>query len=268
MINSDYNLRIVMNPLKLRISLMLVLFWCCFDAVGQRIQQVPDSIRKKYEVQQQEKRAREKGPVIDYASLNQDSLIKIKLVNLAMNNPNVLIADANIRIAEANQKQARLAWLNSVVVGANINEFVVQNSAAASFFPKYNIGASVPLDIFSRTKREKKVAHENIIISHESKKDRQTLLKSEVLMRYENYKEKREVVILQKSYMEYDYSAYEAAQRAYSDGDMTIDDMNKTHQIYLTEKSKLVTRERDLNIAIIQLEELIGVPLSEAFQIP
>ena len=257
-----------MNTLKPRFILLFITFLHCADAVAQTIQQVPDSVRRQYQLRQQEKQAREKGPAIDYSLLDQDSLIKIKLVNLAMNNPNIRIADANIRIAEADLNRAKLAWLNSVVVGANINEFVVQNSAAASFFPKYNVGASVPLDIFSRTKREKKVARENILINNELKKDKQTFLKSEVLMRYENYKEKREVVILQKSYMEYDFSAYEAAQKAYSEGDMTIDDMNKTHQIYLTEKSKLVTRERDLNIAIIQLEELIGVPVSQALQIP
>ena len=257
-----------MNTRKPLAILFLAMLLPFAELAAQRIQQVPDSIRKKYQVQQQERKAREKGPVIDYSTLNQDSLIKVKLVKLAMSNPNINIADANIRISEANLKSAKLAWLNSVVVGANINEFVVQNSAAASFFPKYNVGASVPLDIFSRTKREKKVARENIIINNELKKDKQTFLKSEVLMRYENYKEKREVVILQKSYMEYDFSAYEAAQRVYSEGDMTIEDMNKTHQIYLTEKSKLITRERDLNIAIIQLEELIGVPVAEALQIP
>ncbi len=257
-----------MNTLKPRFLLLFIMLWQSNDTLAQRIQQVPDSIRKKYEVRQQERKAQQKAPVIDYSTLNQDSLIRLKLVKLAMNNPNINIADANIRISEADLKRAKLAWLNSVVVGANINEFVVQNSAAASFFPKYNVGASVPLDIFSRTKREKKVARENILINNELKKDKENFLKAEVLMRYENYKEKREVVILQKSYMEYDFSAYEAAQKAYSEGDMTLEDMNKTHQIYLTEKSKLVTRERDLNIAIIQLEELIGVPVSEAMQIP
>jgi hypothetical protein len=43
--------------------------------------------------------------------------------------------------------------------------------------------------------------------------------------------------------------------------------MNKTHQAYLTEKSKLVTYQKELNISIIQLEQLIGVPLAVALKV-
>ncbi|RYF85939.1 MAG: hypothetical protein EOO03_12545 [Chitinophagaceae bacterium] len=232
---------------------------------AQRVPQVPDSIRKNYKEARALEAAAKK---VDYTGLNQDSIIKVKLVKLALENPTMHIAAANQRIAEAELAKAKLSWLNSFAAGANVNEFVIQGSAAASFFPKYNVGVSLPFDVVTRLKRDKKVARENIVISNENAKDRQNFLKAQVLIAYENYKEKKEMVLLQKSSIEYDFSAYEAAQANYTAGDISMEEMNKTHQSYLSERAKLLTKEKELNIAIIDLEQLIGVPLSKALQLP
>lgn len=233
------------------------------QCIAQRIPQVPDSVRKKYQDMRNETLNANK---VDISSLNQDSLIKEKLVKLAEQNPAISIADANIRIADADVARSKLSWLSALNAGANINEFVIQGSQAASFFPKYNLGLIVPFDILSRYKRDKKVANENLLINYEIKKDKQQTLRTAVLVAYENYKEKNEIVLIQKSYIEYEYSAYEAAQKSYADGEISLEDMNKTHQAYLTEKSKLVTHQKELNISIIQIEQLIGVPLNVALK--
>lgn len=242
------------------------------DVFSQALGRVPDSIRRQYDPPMQDvQRTQMSGSnsSVQNGDLNTDSLIKVKLVNLATkSHPLVEIASANARIADADYQKAKKSWMSSVSFGANINEFVVSNPDAANFFPKYNLGAMVPMDLFSRMKREKKVASENINISNLQREDRLRYIKAEVLMRYENYKEKKEIVNLQRSYLEYDLLAYEAAKRDYADGDIPMDQMNKAHQIYITEKSKLTTRERDLNIAIIQLEELIGMPIETALQLP
>ena len=161
-----------------------------------------------------------------------------------------------------------MAWLGNVSLGANINEFVVNNSAAASFFPKYNLGVILPLDIIAKTKRDKIVANENLNVAEELLTDKLQTIKTEVLTRYESYKEMKEVVFLQKSFLEYDFSNYETARAAYADGTGSIFDMNKSHQNYLLGKSKLVSLEKELNVSIIRLEEMINVPLEKALQLP
>jgi outer membrane protein TolC len=245
--------------------IITILTLCIYnDVVSQRIAQVPDSIRKKYAAGQPKTNVKK---VIDLSTLNQDSLIKIRLVSLAMSNPAMNIADANVRIAEAELDQAKTSWLGSINAGANVNEFVIQGSAAASFFPKYNIGVAVPFNILTKLKRDKKVARENIYISKELKKNREHDIKTEVLLAYENYKEKNELVFIQKSSIEYDFSNYEAAKRSYSDGDISIDDMNKSYQLYLVERSKLISKEKELNHAIIILEQIVGVPIAEALKV-
>lgn len=248
--------------------IIAVLFLVQSELAAQAIGRVPDSLRQQYDPSRANPRANlNNGSQI--TELNYDSLVKIKLVKLALKySSNLKINDATTRIAEANYDGAKKSWLSSVSFGANINEFVVSNSEAASFFPKYNLGAMVPLDIFTRTKTQKKVAAENINISNLQKEHQSKLIKAEVLLRYENYKEKKEVVNLQRSYMEYDLLAYESAKQAYSDGDIQLEIMNKAHQIYITEKSKMATMEKELNVAIIQLEELIGVPVEEAIVLP
>jgi outer membrane protein TolC len=197
----------------------------------------------------------------------QDSLIKLRLVKLALNNPAMRIADANIRTSEAQLTRAQNSWLGSINLSGNINEFTIENSPVALYYPKYNFGVTLPLDIFSRVNSDKEYARENIVINTEMKKDKAEMLKAQVLIAYENYKEKKEIVFLERSYIEYDYSAYEAAQKSYSDGDIKVDVMNKAYQEYLMGKSKLVSNEKDLNIAIIQLEQIVGVPLTEAFKL-
>ncbi len=237
---------------------------------SQRVGQRPDSLRKRMPVntpaQNIPVNSLEVLQKVDVSKLNQDSLIREKLVSLVMNNPNIKIADANIAIAGIEYERAKKSWLSSINAGANINEFVIRNSAAASFFPKYNLGISIPFDILSRTKRERKVAEQNIDIAGYMKQDKIQALKTEVLIRYENYKEKKELVRLQIIVIDDNLQAYQVAQKNYADGKIELEVMTRAYQSYINEQAKQVSKERDLNVSVLQLEELIGVPLDKAIQ--
>lgn len=263
----------IINKFTKKISWMILvtMFLMFAHANAQAIRSVPDSLRKYNQPPPQVKTDDDLQDSLDapqYFEANADSLVKLKLVKLAYNNPAIKISESNIKISYADLDRTKLSWLGNVSVGANINEFVISNSAAASFFPKYNLGIIFPLDFMKKMKRDKIAANENLNISKELKTDKMQALKTEVLIRYENYKEMKEVVFLQKSFLEYDFSNYETARSAYSEGNGSIIDMNKSHQNYLIGKSKLVSLEKDLNISIIRLEEMINVPLETALQLP
>jgi outer membrane protein TolC len=209
-------------------------------------------------------------PMSNNANANDDndSLIKAKLVDLAIHNPQIDVADAQIKIAQYNLTTAKNSWLGSIDVATNVNEFVIDGTkinglAASSYYPKYNFGVSVPFDIFSKTKGEKNIATQNIVTAKAVKEDRIRLIKEEVLIRYENYKEKKELARLQKISSEGDNDSYIAAQKSYADGTIQLAEMNKSYQLYIDSQSKLVTCQRDLNVATIELEEMIGVPISQ-----
>ena len=236
---------------------MKIFFFCCIiflaeASSAQRIQQVPDSLRKTPEI-----------PLQTQVADNEQE-IKNRLVRLALKNPAFTSDDAAIEIAVLNRKKANSSWLNSVSIGGNINEFVINNSPAGNFYPKYNLGVLVPLDIYSRNKNERKVGDQNIIIANAVKDQRMNEIKAETLIRYENYKEQKELVNLEKVSVDNNYSDYLAAQTNYADGSVTVDVLNKIYQGYVLEQFKLVTLKKQLNIAIIQLEEIIGIPLSKA----
>src|SRR5690606_17872625 len=112
-----------------------------------------------------------------------DDAIKEKLVKLALkNNAEVTAADANIRIAEISRKRANTSMLSSVNLGANANEFVINNSPAANFFPKYNIGVSIPLDLFAKNKAEKQTANQMITINTAQKEVIEKSIRAKVLI--------------------------------------------------------------------------------------
>jgi len=200
------------------------------------------------------------------SSNSDDSLIKARLLSLALNNPDVTVADADIKIAEYQLQKAKSSWLGSLSATGNVNEFVVNGSSAANYYPKYNFGVSIPFDIFSKTKNEKKTASQNIVIARSQKEDRLRAIKREVLTRYENYKEKKELLRLQKISTEEDNETYKAAQKNYADGTIQLVELNRTYQMYINSQAKVVSSERDYNVTIIELEELIGVSLDVVLQ--
>jgi outer membrane protein TolC len=177
------------------------------------------------------------------------------------------VADANIRISELELKRAKSSWLSSFNAGANINEFVINNSPAANFFPKYNLGIGIPFNIIAKAKSEKKIAAQNVIINNEYKKEKIQSMRTLVFSLYEEYKEKKELLRLQKISMDDDYQAYLAAQKNYADGNIELDEMKRIYKTYVSQQSLLVTREKELNIATIQIESLINMPLEIALQL-
>lgn len=242
--------------------LIALMVFCSNALVAQSLSKMPDSVRKavdEYNGTGQVVRVEKPVAVVT------DDAIKEKLVKLALkNDAEVTAAIANIRIAEIARKRANTSMLSSVNLGANANEFVINNSPAANFFPKYNIGVSIPLDLFAKNKAEKLTANQTITINTAQKEIIEKSIRSKVLILYETYKEKKQIVELQKMAMEDDIAAYEKAQQDYAENIITLEDVSKIYKASVNEKSILATKQKEFNISVIELEEAIGMPLSKA----
>ncbi len=248
----------------MKIVILLFFIFSFSTTMGQAIARVPDSIRKKIDQANGVSRPMQKSG--QKIIMSEEEFIKEKLIALALNNPQVKAVDASIVIAETARKKANSSLLSSINVGANLNEFALSNSAIASLFPKYNLGVSIPMDIFARSKAEKKTADQNIIINKYQKQQVENFLKAKVLAQYEVYKEKKELLQFHKRSMEDDIAAYEKAQKDFKDEVITLEELNKIYKVSLAERGTLISKEKDLNIAIIQLEEIIGVTLTTVFE--
>jgi outer membrane protein TolC len=199
-------------------------------------------------------------------TLSEDERIVEKLLKLALKNPQIASADANLKIAEISRKKAGSSLLNSISAAGNINEFTINGTAAAAFYPKYNLGIIVPFDIFARTQAEKNSADQMIIINTSQRLLIEANLKARVLIQYELYKEKKQLVELQKIAMEDDIAAYVRAQKDFKENNIMIEELNRIYKTSIVEKAILATKEKDLNVAIIQLEEIIGTPIKTVLE--
>jgi len=246
----------------MKLFLLALVMVCSNTVIGQSLSKMPDSVRKAVD------EYNGVGQVVKVekpATVMTDDAIKEKLVKLALkNNSEITAADANIRISEIARKRANSSMLSSINLGANANEFVINNSPQANFFPKYNLGVSIPLDLFAKNKAEKQTATQMININTAQKDIIEKTIRTKVLILYETYKEKKQIVELQKMAMEDDIAAYEKAQQDYADNIITLEDVSKIYKASVNEKSILATKQKEYNISVIELEEAIGMPLSKA----
>ncbi len=118
--------------------------------------------------------------------------VREKLVDLAMQNPNYEIADRNVRIANDQLKKSKSSWLNNISAQGNLNEFSIHppvsaTGQAVNLYPRYNIGVTIPFDLFSAKSNDIKVARQQLGIAQAQKNERFREIKAQVLTLYEDY---------------------------------------------------------------------------------
>lgn len=246
--------------MKIYFLIPLLIFSRSINA--QTVAKMPDSIRRIVD----EYNGVSNGP-LKYSTnkissvLDSDRVIKDRLIKLALNNDQIVAANANIEIANVNRKKANSTILSAFSLGANANEFVINNTPQATLFPKYNIGFLVPLDVFAKSRAQKSTADQDIIIADAQRELLKKNIKARVLILYVTYKEKKQQVEFQKIANDEILFSYENAQKDFKDQAISLEELNKIYRNTLSEKSILAEKERDFEIAVLQIEEIIGVPL-------
>ncbi len=199
-----------------------------------------------------------------------DSLIyndvREKLVDLAMQHPQTAINDAQISIAENNLKKAKASWTSVLFASANLNEFTLNGSPSAAFWPKYNFGINMPLDIVSRTNADIKNARETIEISNAMKNDTYRTMRAEVLSKFENYLFHKEMYEMASIVTDEAYTAFLSMQEKYKIGDVNDIDYSITFRQFNDAKMRQREQQRDMSISKLEVEKLIGVDLNEVLK--
>src|SRR5580698_2576875 len=138
--------------------------------------------------------------------------VRERLVQLALQNPLYEIADHDVTIAEYNIRLAKTSWLSTIIIAGNLNEFSIDTKAAGNnsyFYPRYNFGVSIPLDIFSRSSNNTKIAYEKYMIAQSERNDKFRTIKADILTRYEDY-------LLSEEKLQFQYKITKDAFEAYS----------------------------------------------------
>jgi outer membrane protein TolC len=233
----------------------LAMFFCCAAAYAQ----VKNPGNKK------------PAPISTIILQNPPAItdIREKLVQLALQNPNYEIADRRVAIAEYQVKKAKGSWLNPIILQGNINEFSIEHQKTtnginpASFYPKYNIGANIPLDVFSAKKNDVKIARENLSIAQAEKNQHFREIKAQVLTKYEDYLLCQERLDFQSQVTQDARTAYLASEKDFQEGAIKQDEYNKSYRGYTDEKVRQFEYQRNYNVIKLELEAMIGISMDD-----
>jgi outer membrane protein TolC len=208
-------------------------------------------------------------PISAIRTTNKVFDIRERLVQLALQNPNYEIADSKVVIAGYQVKKAKGSWLGAVAVQGNLNEFAFKspsNTAGgnpASFYPRYNIGANIPFDMFSSKKNDVKIAKENLSIAEAEKNQRFREIKAQVLTKYEDYLLFQQKLDGQSQVTQDARTAYLAAEKDFQEGAIKQEEYNKSYRGYTDEKIKQAEYLRNYNVIKLELEAMIGMSMDD-----
>lgn len=190
--------------------------------------------------------------------------IREKLVQLALQNPNLEIADRKITISELELKKAQGDWLAAISPGINLNELTIKPSKGnQQFFPLWNVGIAVPLNYFTQRKNSVKIAKENTFIAAAEKNEKYRQIRTKVLTKYEDYLMYEEALTLQNRVTDDAFLAYRQKESDFKDDLIGVEDYNKSFSLYKDQLDKRLRAKRDFNVAKLELEEITGVSLDE-----
>ncbi|MEO6315108.1 MAG: TolC family protein [Chitinophagaceae bacterium] len=202
--------------------------------------------------------------------------VREKLVQLAMQNPNYEIADRRVAIAAYQVKKAKGSWLSIIGVQGNLNELSLKGATVdpvtgkatnpGSFYPRYNVGANIPFDIFSAKKNDVKIAKENLSIAEAEKNQRFREIKAQVLTIYEDYLLFQQKLDGQSQVTQDARTAYLAAEKDFQEGAIKQDDYNKSYRGYTDEKIRQAEYLRNYNVIKLQLESMVGISIDDVLK--
>ena len=189
-----------------------------------------------------------------------------KLVRLAWKNyPTNEIAQREVTISEKELVQAKWSWFDNISAQGKLNEFTMNpgENDRALFYPRYNFSARLTIGMFADIPAEVKKKREEVSIA-KARLDQQKLdLRAEVLRRYHEYLMHEKLVETQIKNAEDAFASYSLAEQRFKNGQIALDEYNAQLQMYNGEQVLRIQAETRFNLARIDLEQLIGVKLTE-----
>lgn len=190
-----------------------------------------------------------------------------KLVRLAwQNNPIVGVLHAEMEQASLGVKYSKWNWLDNFRFTGNLNEFNINStsySEGSQFFPRYNISATVSLGTFFTNPIKTKVERQNVIISSNNINQKKLEIRAQVLKLYQTYLSNKEIYELRTQMLEDSYSDFKLKEQGFSRGGTSLADYSFSLDRYNQQKIFKIEAEKTLQISIIELEEIIGIRLSD-----
>ncbi len=189
------------------------------------------------------------------------------LARLALNNPALGEQKALAEAANWEYKAQKTAWLDLARVSGNLNEFTIKGRSGSTpnyFYPRYNIGAIVPLGVFTNQPKQTKAQYYRYQAQAQNVKAQEQALRMQILATYLDYVRNQKLYELQEEALQDATFAMTKTEESFSKGDVGLDVYTATSKRLNQEKVTKIALERDLLLGKAELESIIGMPLTEA----
>jgi outer membrane protein TolC len=188
-----------------------------------------------------------------------------RLVQLAWrNHPQNQILTNRVDIARENVRVTRGTWAEGLKITGGINEFMisepVNQTLVGRMFPAYQVGLEIPLSVFSykRTRAaEMMVMNEELAINA-----RKLEIRALVAENYQNYRFNQQALQIQTEVTENASNTFALIEDRFKSGEASLSEYNNAFNNYKSEQLRRATAQRNLELAKIQLERMVGVDLN------
>jgi outer membrane protein TolC len=172
-----------------------------------------------------------------------------------------------VNIARYEVKQSNTAWLETIRLAGNLNEFTINKAAdaydRAAFWPKYNIGASISLGMFFSIPYTIKKNREALIISQEHVDAQKLAVRNNVLKLYNEYLMLERIFKLQSQTLLDTETSHKLAEQRFKRGEITYETYGLSLASYNDIMIAQLQSERDFKNAKLDLEQWIGIKLED-----
>lgn len=192
------------------------------------------------------------------------------LVQLAWRNtPTSKSLDYKVNIAEEEIKNRKLGWASAV----GINLGLTQNQAVDSlgvgatpnfFSPRVSVGATVNILPLLVTPGRVRMAREQLKIAKNDIDFEKLKTRAEVNRRYEAYLLTLEVLKVRVQMNEDANSNYKLLLELFKNNEVSFKDYNDAYIAYYKAQEEKLEATANVKLAVISIEELIGVDFEEA----
>jgi outer membrane protein TolC len=202
-------------------------------------------------------------------SLNPDSLIQERLVQLALAGPEYSVSTHQINFADYNLIRAKRSWLNLLSISADYNDqtFAKTNNQLGYVYPKYFFGLTIPIGLFFTMGPDIAKERESVAIAHDNQEQLGRSIRAEVLGKYAQYKSYGYLIAVQTNVVDDEEALRKQVEKSFQGGTLTIEQYNLANKLYGEDLTKKLNLQLQQELIKIDLEKYIGVSLESVLKI-
>ena len=190
-----------------------------------------------------------------------DTAIEERLVQLALQGPEMQNTAHTAKIREYELKAAQNTWTNLLDFSVNYNDQTFAKYPTTSYvYPKYFVGLTIPLGtLLSRT--GVKSARENIEIGKNNEEFLKRSIREQVIGAYKEYVALSQLIVIQSELVNDAEALLGSSEDKFRQGKISIEDYSTAQRNNNTAKVSLINLKLEQDKKKLELERMIGVKL-------